>query len=78
MYSIGSSMEMITPERLALISSTMAARVVVFPEPVIPVTKTNPCSSAQSRLTMGGRPRVSIEGMVSGMCRKVASTAPRL
>ncbi len=69
---------MMTPERVALISSTMAASVVVLPEPVMPVTRTRPCSSAQSFFTTGGRPSVSMEGIVSEMWRKAASTVPRL
>ena len=35
-------MVMITPERISEIRCTMAASVVVFPEPVTPVTSTRP------------------------------------
>ncbi len=39
---MGSSMVTMWSERVSLISSMMAARVVDLPEPVGPVTSTNP------------------------------------
>ena len=44
-YSIGSSIVMMCAVRVALISSIIAASVVLLPLPVVPVTSTRPRSS---------------------------------
>ena len=49
-YSIGSSMVMMCAVRVALISSIIAASVVVLPLPVAPVTRTRPRSSCADLL----------------------------
>ena len=54
MYSIGSSMVMILHRNELLIRSTIAARVVVLPLPVVPVTRVSPrIDSVMSRSTGG-------------------------
>ena len=47
---------MMLAARLVLMWSTMAASVVVFPEPVGPVTSTKPRCSSANLVTTGGRP----------------------
>ena len=55
----------------------MAARVVVFPDPVGPVTRTSPrCSSASCRTT-GGNPSSSNEGLPIRTSRSTRLTDPR-
>ena len=59
---------------LLLISSTIAASVVLLPDPVGPVTRTRPLASWVSRFTAGGRFSSSSVGTLFGMTR---NTAPR-
>jgi hypothetical protein len=54
--SMGSSIVTIWTARLALIWSIMAARVVVLPEPVGPVTSSRPRGCSARRAITGGRP----------------------
>ena len=57
--------------------SSMAARVVDFPEPTVPQTRTSPrCREAISS-TMAGRCRSSNAGTVAGTCRKTIAVVPR-
>ena len=55
-YSTGSSMVTTWHDRVWLMWSTMAAKVVVFPDPVGPVTSTRPRISSASRVTTSGSP----------------------
>ena len=55
----------------------MAAREVVLPEPVTPVTRTRPLGFSQRVWTMGGSPSWSNERITSGMERKAPAVAPR-
>ena len=57
--------------------SIIAARVVVLPEPVGPVTSTSPRFSSARRRTTGGSPSSSIGGMPGRMCRSTIATEPR-
>ena len=55
----------------------MLARVVDLPEPVGPVTSTNPLGRRARLLTWGGMPRAS-SGLISwGISRKAAPTESR-
>src|SRR5205807_1356572 len=53
--SIGSSIVITCCCRVRLTCPTMAARVMVFPDPVAPVTRTRPRASFASRSTPAGR-----------------------
>ena len=57
--------------------SIMAARVVVFPDPVGPVTSTNPRCAMDSSETTGGSPSSSNEGLPMRMRRMAMLTDPR-
>src|SRR5581483_9704674 len=75
--SIGSSIVMMCFDRVLFMWSIIAARVVVFPEPVAPVTRMRPrCSSARV-CTTGGMPSCSSVGTFFGMTRKAKLVAPR-
>ena len=77
MISIGSSIVTMCCCRDRFMWSIIAASVVVFPEPVAPVTRTRPrCSSASFR-TPFGRLSWSKFGTVRGMTRKANEIAPR-
>ena len=77
MISIGSSIVTMCWCRDRFMWSIIAASVVVFPEPVAPVTRTRPrCSSASFR-TPFGRLSWSKFGTVRGMTRKANEIAPR-
>ena len=58
--SIGSSMVMMWAVRVLLISSIIAASVVLLPLPVVPVTRISPRSSAAIFLSTGGSARSSM------------------
>ena len=76
-YSIGSSIQVITHVRSVLIKLIIAARVVVLPVPVGPVINTKPfCLRANSAIT-GGNCNSSMEGTNNEIRRKAASTDPR-
>ena len=63
--------------RVRLMWSIIAARVVDFPEPVVPVTRTIPrCSSARSVTTLG-RPSSSTERISKGIARQTIEIVPR-
>ena len=57
-YSIGSSRVMMWCGRVRLMWSIIAARVVLLPEPVVPVTRMIPRCSSASFVTTGGRPEL--------------------
>ncbi len=57
--------------RVELISSTIAASVVLLPLPVVPVTTTSPRSSAAIFFSTFGSIRSSIDEMRIGMTRKI-------
>ena len=59
------------------LASIIAARVVLLPEPVGPVTRTKPRGLAVSSRSTCGTPRESSAGMSWGTSRKAALTAPR-
>ena len=61
--SIGSSSVRMWIGFVLLMWSIIAARVVVFPDPVGPVTSTRPRDASERYLTTGGRPRSSNEGL---------------
>ncbi len=72
--SIGSSIVMMWSLRVSLMRSTMAARVVDFPDPVGPVTSTRPLFSKHRLRTHSGRPRSSKLRISAGIWRKTAPT----
>ena len=55
----------------------MAASVVDLPEPVGPVTRTNPRGLWQKECRTLGRPSSSMVLMLTGMSRKAAPACPR-
>ena len=57
--------------------SSIEASVVVFPEPVAPVTRTRPRCSFASRATPGGMLSRSKLGTSLGMTRNANEIAPR-
>ena len=60
-------------ERVALMCSISAAKVVVLPEPVGPVTSTRPLGLLLISATMGGSPSFSRLGMVLPRARRQAA-----
>ncbi len=74
---MGSSMVTMCTSRLRLMWSIMAARVVVLPEPVGPVTSTRPRCSLDSRPTTSGRPSWSKLAADVRTRRKIMATEPR-
>ena len=56
-----------------LIKSIMAARVVVFPEPVGPVTRISPLGLFDISRTTSGKPKVSKLGILELKARKQAA-----
>jgi hypothetical protein len=56
---MGSSTVRMWEFRSELILSSMAARVVDFPEPVGPVTRTRPLGRSASFFTTGGKAQLS-------------------
>jgi len=77
MNSIGSSTVMMCPFSSLLILSIIAASVVLFPEPVGPVTSTRPRGFSASFATTAGRPRSSNVRTLKGICRMTSDTQPR-
>ena len=63
-------------ERLSLISSRMAARLVVLPEPVAPVTKTIPFFSLAIWYMVLGSPRSSMVGILDSSLRQTMEKLP--
>ena len=76
-YSTGSSMVTTWHDRVWLMWSTMAARVVVFPDPVGPVTSTRPRISSAIRVTTSGRPSSSTVAALAFTRRMARATEPR-
>ncbi len=76
-YSIGFSRVTTCFLKVWLMYPIIAACVVVFPEPVAPVTRTRPRSSEQTWGMMGGRPSCSKVGMSTGMIRRTIMKDPR-
>ncbi len=54
----------------------MEARVVDFPEPVGPVTRTRPRGSLASHSAIGGSPSSSKLGMSDGIIRRASASSP--
>ena len=63
--------------RVALISSIIAASVVLLPLPVVPVTSTRPRSSAAIFFSTFGSARSSTVATFIGMTRKIIPMVPR-
>ena len=59
--------------RVLLIVWIIAAKVVVFPEPVGPVTRTSPRGFSLSSRTIGGKFRSSMSGILEESARKQAA-----
>jgi hypothetical protein len=57
--------------------SIMAASVVDFPQPVVPVTRITPRSSSANLRMTSGSPRSLSERIAYGTTRKTIDTAPR-
>ena len=66
-------------DRIAYVifAGKIAARVVVLPEPVGPVTSTSPLGFSLSSRTIGGRLRSSISGILEDSARRQAAMVPR-
>ena len=62
-YSTGSSNVIMRFLYFVFINFSIAARVVLLPEPVCPVTNTNPFGKSVNFLTIGGRRKSSIMGI---------------
>jgi hypothetical protein len=62
---------------VALIWSIIDANVDVFPDPVGPVTNTNPRCSPANRATTGGNPKSAIDGIDVATRRNTIPTEPR-
>ncbi len=75
--SIGSSIVTMWTSRLVLMWSTIAASVVVLPEPVGPVTRTRPRGSRASAARAGGMPSSSRDIAPIATRRKTRPTEPR-
>ena len=57
--------------------STIAASVVDFPEPVVPVTRMIPRGSSASRVTTSGSPSSSADRISNGTTRQAIEIEPR-
>src|SRR3989449_5423346 len=77
MNSIGSSTVMMWPFISLLTLSIIAASVVLFPEPVGPVTSTSPRGRSASCATTAGSPSSSNVRTLKGICRITSETQPR-
>ncbi len=75
--SIGSSIVRMCSWRVSLIRSIIAASEVDLPEPVGPVTSTNPRGFFVNSSSTGGRPSESSLGMVDGIRRSAADSEAR-
>ena len=74
--SIGSSIVMMWPNEFSLRQSTIAASVVLLPEPVAPTKITRPRLVSATSLRMCGRFRLSMVGTVCGIVRITRPTLP--
>ena len=74
---MGSSRVTMWTSLVALMWSIMAERLVVFPEPVGPVTRMRPRGSSESERTTGGRPSCSMPGDPTCTRRNTKATEPR-
>ena len=63
--------------RVELMSSIIAASVVLLPLPVVPVTSTRPRSSAAIFFMTGGSSSCSMVSTRIGMTRKIMPIVPR-
>src|SRR5579875_169647 len=70
-------MVMMFAERVWLMWSIIAARVVVLPDPVGPVTRIIPRCSSARRVTIGGRPRSSTDSAAGSTRRRTIAALPR-
>ena len=68
---------MMCSQRVELMWSIIAARVVDFPDPVAPVTSTSPRRSLAIVSTTGGRCRSRIVTIRAGITRSTMPTEPR-
>jgi hypothetical protein len=75
--SIGSSIVTMWQGRVALIRSIIADSVVVFPEPVGPVTRTSPRGRSARSSTINGSPSSSAEGEPMRTSRMTRLIEPR-
>ena len=71
-YSMGSSRVIIFKRRLWLIQSIIAARVVVLPVPVAPVTSIIPWVALSISWTAGGKPSSCNDGIFGSITRNTA------
>ncbi len=62
---------------VSLIWSMIAASVVDFPEPVVPVSRISPRSSSASSPITGGSPSSSTVRTANGITRAAIETEPR-
>ena len=65
------------PGKWSLMSSIIDAIVVVFPDPVGPVTRTKPEVRLQTSRMTCGSPRLSKAGILVGITRRAPATEPR-
>ncbi len=77
MYSIGSSIVMILQRKALLIRSIIAARVVLLPLPVVPVTSVSPRSESVMSRSTGGSWSSSIVRTLSRTTRMTIAGVPR-
>ena len=77
MYSMGSSIVMMWPERSRLMRSMMQASVVDLPEPAGPVTSTRPFCRPAVRRTASGMLKSLGSGRPNGITRMTADSEPR-
>ena len=63
--------------RLRLMWSTIAASVVLLPDPVAPVTRTRPDLRVASSVHASGSARPASWGMSKGTARNTPTTVPR-
>ena len=77
MYSIGSSIVTMCRGLVSLIWSIIAASVVDFPEPVVPVSRISPRSSSASSVITGGSPSSSSVRTANGIKRATIEIEPR-
>ena len=75
--SIGSSIVITCWDRVLFMWSIIAASVVVFPDPVAPVTRMRPRCSSAIVWTTAGIPSSSSVGTFRGMTRKAKLVEPR-
>ena len=73
---MGSSIVTMCLRVVWLMWPTIAASVEVLPEPVMPVTRMSPRSSAAIFFTIGGRPSWSRVGTLKGIARSTAARFP--